>query len=52
MKNKFELSMVRGKRRVYIGAFPSRYRAENVACNLEWDPSWKAEIKEIVDGRD
>ena len=32
----FCLTMIRGKRSVFIGLFPSEYRATVVACNLEW----------------
>ena len=31
----FCLTMIRGKRSVFIGLFPSEYRATVVACNLE-----------------
>ena len=46
----YSLTMVRGKRSVFIGLFPSLYRAEVVECNLEWEPSWKAviEAKEVT----
>lgn len=44
----YRLTMKRGIRSVFIGLFPSMYRAENVAFNLEWDGSWKPIIiKEI-----
>jgi hypothetical protein len=42
----YSLTMVRGKRSVFIGLFPSLYRAEVVECNLEWSPSWKPIIEE------
>ncbi len=42
----YSLTMVRGKRSVFIGLFPSLYRAEVVECNLEWEPSWKPLIEE------
>ena len=42
----YSLTMVRGKRSVFIGLFPSLYRAEVVECNLEWEPSWKPVIEE------
>jgi hypothetical protein len=42
----YSLTMVRGKRSVFIGLFPSTYRAEVVECNLEWEPSWKPVIEE------
>ena len=45
----YSLTMVRGKKAVFIGLFPSLYRAEVVECNLEWQSSWKPliEIKEV-----
>ena len=42
----YSLTMVRGKRSVFIGLFPSLYRVTVVECNLEWSPSWKAVIEE------
>ncbi len=42
----YSLTMVRGKRSVFIGLFPSLYRAEVVECNLEWCPSWKPVIEQ------
>jgi hypothetical protein len=42
----YSLTMVRGKKAVFIGLFPSLYRAEVVECNLEWEPSWKPVIEE------
>jgi hypothetical protein len=42
----YSLTMVRGKRSVFIGLFPSLYRANAVECNLEWDPCWKPVIEE------
>ena len=42
----YSLTMVRGKRSVFIGLFPSLYRAEVVECNLEWEPSWKPLIEQ------
>ena len=44
---RFLLVMRRGTRGVFIGGFPSRYRAVLVAENLEWDESWKAIIVEV-----
>ena len=35
------LDMKRGARKVFIGYFPSYYRAEVVACRLEWNECWK-----------
>jgi len=31
----YSLTMIRGKKAVFIGLFPSLYRAEVVECNLE-----------------
>ena len=42
----FSLTMVRGKKAVFIGLFPSLYRATVVECNLEWSPCWKPVIEE------
>jgi hypothetical protein len=42
------LIMQRGKKSVFIGLFPSVYRAEVVQCNLEWCPSWKPVIETVV----
>ena len=42
----YSLTMVRGKKAVFIGLFPSLYRANVVECNLEWEPSWKPVIEE------
>jgi hypothetical protein len=33
----FSLVMIRGKRRVFIGLFPYRYRAESMAGHLDWE---------------
>ena len=46
----YSLTMIRGKRSVFIGLFPSQYRARVVEANLEWEPSWKAiiERKEVI----
>ena len=48
----YSLTMQRGKKAVFIGLFPSLYRAEVVECNLEWSPSWKPiiEEKEVIYG--
>ena len=50
----YSLTMIRGKRSVFIGLFPSLYRAEVAECNLEWEPSWKPliEPKEVNYGPD
>jgi hypothetical protein len=42
----YSLTMQRGKKAVFIGLFPSLYRAEVVECNLEWSPSWKPVIEQ------
>lgn len=45
----YSLTMKRGNKRpryVFIGLFPSLYRAHVVECNLEWEPSWKPIIEE------
>jgi len=42
----YSLTMLRGKRSVFIGLFPSLYRVTVVECNLEWSPSWKPVIEE------
>jgi hypothetical protein len=42
----YSLTMVRGKRSVFIGLFPSLYRVTVVECNLEWEPSWKPLIEQ------
>jgi hypothetical protein len=42
----YSLTMVRGKRAVFIGLFPSLYRVTVVECNLEWSPCWKPVIEE------
>ena len=42
----YSLTMKRGKRSVFIGLFPSLYRAQVVECNLEWCPCWKPVIEE------
>ncbi len=51
----WKLEMVRGKRTVFIGLFPSLYRAEIAAGDLDWNPGWKWKIErgtyeEVVDG--
>ena len=48
----YSLTMQRGKRSVFIGLFPSLYRATVIEVNLEWDPSWKPiiERKEVIYG--
>ena len=43
-----ELQMKRGRRRVFIGLFPRRQRAESVAAQMEWDISWKPLIRETT----
>ncbi|MFP3898189.1 MAG: hypothetical protein ACLFVD_02650 [Dehalococcoidia bacterium] len=43
----FCLIMRRGKRFVFIGLFPSEYRATVVACNLEWC-GWTGIIQETT----
>lgn len=43
----FSLNMRRGKRIVFIGTFPSKYRASQIGCILDWDPSWKPVIEKI-----
>lgn len=45
----YRLSMVRGKRTVLIGWFPSEYRAKTAAGALEWDRSWKPIIEHVDD---
>ena len=40
----FALTMIRGRRSVFIGLFPNEYRARVVACNLEWG-DWAALIQ-------
>ena len=42
----YSLTMIRGKKAVFIGLFPSLYRAEVVECNLEWSPCWKPIIEQ------
>jgi hypothetical protein len=42
----YSLTMKRGRRSVFIGLFPSLYRANVVECNLEWESSWKPVIEE------
>jgi hypothetical protein len=42
----YSLTMVRGKRSVFIGLFPSTYRVRVVECNLEWGADWKPLIEE------
>jgi hypothetical protein len=42
----YSLTMVRGKRSVFIGLFPSLYRVTVVECNLDWCESWKPLIEE------
>lgn len=42
----YSLTMVRGKKAVFIGLFPSLYRLTVVECNLEWSPCWKPVIEE------
>jgi len=41
----YSLTMHRGKRSVFIGLFPTKYRALVIEANLEWDPSWKPVIE-------
>ena len=38
---KIALYMVRGRRKVIIGHFPSKYRAYAVYANLGWSSNWK-----------
>jgi len=45
MKIEYLLTMKRGKRKVFIGGFPSLYRARVVYHALEWDGSWKPVIE-------
>ena len=40
----WRLTMLRGRRQVLIGLFPSSYRAKWAADALEWDGSWKPVI--------
>ena len=42
------LHMVRGRRVVYIGLFPTTYRAHLVADLLEWSRSWTPVISYLV----
>jgi len=46
IKNLYSLVMVRGKRRVFIGLFPYRDRAQSVASSLDWE-GFKAEINVV-----
>lgn len=36
-KGFYSLVMVRGKRRVFVGLFPHKYRASSIASQLDWD---------------
>ena len=38
------LDMIRGKRVVFIGTFPSTYRAYQTAVNLGWTSGWNITI--------
>ena len=40
-KSMIALRMKRSKKTAFIGIFPSRYRAEVAASNLEWSGYWK-----------
>ena len=44
----FQLVMVRGRRQVLIGFFPSAYRAEVVAGTLEWEAAWTPEVRYLM----
>ncbi len=47
----WKLEMVRGKRTVFIGLFPSLYRAEIAAGDLDWNvPDWKPKITKGIYG--
>jgi hypothetical protein len=41
------LTMVRGKRAVFIGLFPRIERARTVEANLEWERSWRPVFRDV-----
>ena len=43
----YSLTMIRGARAVYIGLFPSAYRARTVAFRLGWHYSWQPFIAKV-----
>ena len=45
--NQYSLTMIRGARAVYIGLFPSAYRARTVAFRLGWNQSWQPFIAKV-----
>ena len=49
MKITVLLFMKRGKRLIFIGGFPSKYRASVVYEGLEWDGSWKPILKDFCE---
>jgi len=49
---KILLFMVRGKRKIFIGGFPSRYRAGVIFENLEWDSAWRPNYEKANGAKD
>ena len=43
----YKLEMVRGRRTVLIGYFPSDWRADEIATLLGWEGSWTRKITRV-----
>lgn len=43
----YSLTMIRGARAVYIGLFPSMYRARVISFRLGWHHSWQPFIAKV-----